>query len=399
MSKHEHENDDDHDYEDDDGHEQDDDHGGTASNGSNNVALISYVDTSLGQTNATSNLSSDNAKGYQFTTSNGAVSGITEIEHGSTQLKRLEYGETWTVSGDQVIKTEIEHGFTQTSIYADADGDGIFTKISQTYSPQATSAASNVMAVNSIQGGYDTDDNWTGTGASEHYYGSVGNDSLRGGDGDDDLYGGNDDDDLHGDEGDDHLYGSNGNDHLYGGNGTDDAYFEGNRSDYALIRASSNVQIVDNNPLRDGTDVLESVERIHFADMSLALDTDGVSGKAYRLYKAAFDRESDNSGLGYWIAQLENGVTLNDVAMAFLTSDEFHHRHGNNIGDDEFVNLLYNNVLDRDADADGYAYWTNQLHSTLTRTDVLLGFSESVENKSNVAELISSGITYQEWLG
>ena len=101
----------------------------------------------------------------------------------------------------------------------------------------------------------------------------------------------------------------------------------------------------------------------------------------------------------YWIAQLESGSSLNGVANAFVASDEFQSLYGDSVTDEEFVNLLYNNVLDRDADAGGYTYWTNALHSDLTRADVLVSFSESVENQNNVADIIASGITYQQWVG
>lgn len=398
MSRHEYENDHDDDRYENDDHDDDHYYAGTSTGTSGSTHTENERDDYYTGT-STNTLNDNYTHGYQFAIANGAVTGITEIEHGYAQQERVEYGETWIVNGNQVVKTEIEHGFTQTSVYADTNGDGIFTKVSQSYSPLNTSAPSSAIAVNAIQGGNDTDDVWNGSTSEDHYYGSVGNDLLHGGYGDDDLFGGNDNDDLYGDDGDDHLYGSNGNDHLYGGAGTDDAHYEGSHSEYALMRASSGVQVVDNNSLRDGSDVLESVERIHFSDVSIALDTDGVAGEAYRLYRAAFDRESDDSGLGYWIAQLENGSSLNTVANAFVASDEFQSLYGDSVTDEEFVNLLYNNVLDRDADAGGYTYWTNALHSDLTRADVLVSFSESVENQNNVADLIATGITYQEWIG
>lgn len=411
MSSHEYENDydddryesadhDDHDGRDDDRYEHDDDRYFTSpSTGTTGTIYTDNDSDSDHYTNtSTGTLNGNYVHGYQFTITNGAVTGIAEIEHGYTQHERIEYGETWSVNGNQVVKTETEHGFIQTSVYADTNGDGVYTKISQTYTPSTTSTTSNAVALNSIQGGSDTDDNWTGTTASDNYYGSVGDDELYGGNGDDNLYGGNDNDDLHGDDGDDHLYGSNGDDHLYGGNGSDDANYEGNYAEYALLQTSTVIQLADSNELRDGTDTLESIERVHFADVSLALDTDGVAGEAYRLYKAAFDRESDDSGLGYWIAQLENGSTINDVANAFVGSDEFQHLYGVDVSDECFVNLLYNNVLDRDADEAGYAFWLNALDTTLSRADVLVNFSESIENQNNVAELIATGITYQEWV-
>ena len=52
------------------------------------------------------------------------------------------------------------------------------------------------------------------------------------------------------------------------------------------------------------------------------------------------------------------------------------------------MNNLYKNVLGRDADTSGLNYWLGQLSSgTETRYEVLLGFSESLENKGLFSEM------------
>lgn len=390
-------------YEDDDRYENDDhdDHYNTSTGGTvytDNHDFYEYG-TNVITTGGSNSAGTSNVHGYQFSIVNGAVAGITEIENGYAQQERIEYGETWRVNGNQVIKTEVEHGFTQTATYADLNGDGIFTKVGQTYSPlSAATSSSSSQPMASIQGGNDTDDVWSGSVSSDIYYGSVGDDQLRGGFGDDDLYGGNDNDDLYGDSGNDHLIGSNGDDHIYGGAGIDESSYEGQIAQYNLLLTANGIQIADSDATRDGDDVLESVERIHFEDVSLAFDVDGAGGQAYRLYRAAFDRESDDEGLGFWIAQLEHGSSLSGVASAFVASDEFQSLYGNYCTDEQFVDLLYNNVLNRDADSEGYEYWVTQLNGNLGREDVLVCFSESTENQNNVVELIASGITYQEYL-
>lgn len=380
----------------DDGYETDDDRDGDTET-SETVYGENDSDTKPNDDDSGTTASSS-AHGYKFVIANGLVTGIFEVENGQVQQKDFEYGETWRVNGDQVIKTEIEHDFTQISTYADLNGDGVFTKISQTYTPVAAADTTTSDPAPLIEGGNDTDDQWTGSPDPDNYYGSVGNDLLHGDLGDDSLYGGNDDDDLYGDDGDDHLFGSNGDDHLYGGAGIDDASYEGDYAEYSLVSTATGLQLTDTNSLRDGIDVLESVERIHFKSVSLALDTDGVAGQAYRLYRAAFDRESDDEGLGYWMAQLENGSSLDSIASAFIASEEFQSLYGE-CTDEKFINLLYNNVLDRDADSGGYDYWLGQLGTNISREDVLVAFSESAENQNNVAELIAKGITYQEWAG
>lgn len=360
MSRHEYENDHDDDrYE----HDDHDDHyyAGTSTRSSGYVHTENESDDHYTAT-STNTLNDNYTHGYQFAIANGAVTGITEIEHGYAQQERVEYGETWTVNGNQVVKTEIEHGFTQTSVYADTNGDGIFTKVSQTYSPLTSSTTANAVALNSIQGGGDTDDIWNGSTSSENYYGSAGNDLLHGAYGDDNLYGGNDNDDLYGDEGEDHLYGSNGDDQLYGGVGTDHSYYEGNHTEYALMRTSNGIQLVDSNSLRDGTDTLESVERVHFADVSLAFDIDGAAGAVYRLYKAAFDRAPKAVGEGYWLSQMDSGTTLVEIANEFVKTTEFQEIYSGTSPDYAlYVSTLFQHVLGRAPKESGLHYWTQKL--------------------------------------
>jgi hypothetical protein len=129
----------------------------------------------------------------------------------------------------------------------------------------------------------------------------------------------------------------------------------------------------------------------------IALDKDGVAGQAYRIYKAAFDRAPDLAGLGYWIDAMDNGAPLTSVAGGFIGSTEFQSRYGST-SDTDFIRLLYENVLDRQPDAEGYAYWQDAMSRGLSREGLLINFSESTENKANVADLIANGIEYTNFI-
>src|SRR5690606_11441005 len=146
----------------------------------------------------------------------------------------------------------------------------------------------------------------------------------------------------------------------------------------------------------DGTDTLWNVERLQFSDGTLAFDLNGNAGQAYRLYQAAFERTPDADGLSYWIGQMDNGnTTLGDIADSFLHSPEFVSTYGteDTVSNSEFVELLYLHTLDRGSDGDGYAYWVDKIDSGATnRRDLLAFFSESNENKAQVADAISDGI-------
>ena len=99
------------------------------------------------------------------------------------------------------------------------------------------------------------------------------------------------------------------------------------------------------------------------------------------LYDAAFNRDADAPGLGHWVSQLaQNKLDLSGVAAAFMASDEFVALYGHDLRDDEFIAALYHNVLERDADTDGQAYWLGQLVGGMARYDVLEAFANSAEN-------------------
>ena len=98
-----------------------------------------------------------------------------------------------------------------------------------------------------------------------------------------------------------------------------------------------------------------------------------------RLYFAAFLRIPDYAGLTNWVNAYRAGMPLAAIAQAFATSAEFLLTYGN-LNNTQYVTLLYNNVLGRAPDAAGLANWVNALNNgTLTRGQVLLGFSESAE--------------------
>ena len=102
-----------------------------------------------------------------------------------------------------------------------------------------------------------------------------------------------------------------------------------------------------------GFDELNNVERIKFSDGTLALDIDpgDTAGQAYRLYQAAFARVPDMPGVAYHMNDMEsNGLVLWNIANNFLASPEFKSKYGENPTDEEYVNLLYQNVLGRSAD-------------------------------------------------
>lgn len=175
-------------------------------------------------------------------------------------------------------------------------------------------------------------------------------------------------------------------------------YVPGYRSNYAITRQANGTVAVQR--LRDGgvQATLESAGPIRFQDVAVFFDEVGVPGQAYRLYQAAFNRTPDAAGLGYWIEIMQGGVSLVDVANSFYNSAEFQSTYGQ-VTDSQFLTLLYRNVLQRTPDQAGFDYWLKVLATGVPRAVVLRDFSESQENRTNVAAVIQAGVTYVPYNG
>jgi len=98
-----------------------------------------------------------------------------------------------------------------------------------------------------------------------------------------------------------------------------------------------------------------------------------------KIYNASFKRLPDPDGLRYWIDNFSSGKDdERAVASSFLASAEFKERYGEDVSNESDVNTLYINVLGRGPDESGLIYWLCQLNTgSETRCEVLLCFSES----------------------
>ncbi|HEX8544792.1 MAG TPA: DUF4214 domain-containing protein [Pseudomonas sp.] len=228
-------------------------------------------------------------------------------------------------------------------------------------------------ALNAVLGGHDT------------VYGSAGNDLIVG-------YGG--DDSLFGNAGNDRIVSGIGNDFIDGGSGIDTVTYTTGKSSVQVSANGTGFVVVNN---QGEMDTLVNVERLAFSDgTTLALDVKAAdnTGSAYRLYQAAFDRTPDTAGLKYWIAEMDAGRSIGQIAQSFVDSSEFKTL---NPGQDQnsIINNYYLHVLHRVADAPGYAYWNQQMANGMKANEVLVSFSESQENIANAAPSLEGGL----WLG
>ncbi|MBO4636958.1 MAG: DUF4214 domain-containing protein [Clostridiales bacterium] len=98
---------------------------------------------------------------------------------------------------------------------------------------------------------------------------------------------------------------------------------------------------------------------------------------ATRLYTTCLNRAAEEGGLMAWARQLANQRdTGTGAARGFFFSNEFIEQ---NVSNSEFVNRLYLTFMGREADEAGFTAWVAQLDSGVSREEVFEGFAASTE--------------------
>ncbi len=93
-----------------------------------------------------------------------------------------------------------------------------------------------------------------------------------------------------------------------------------------------------------------------------------------RFYNFILGRDADIDGFNAWSNYLEKS-SLASMAIRFFSGEEYKNRELNN---GEFINILYSALLRRDADIEGFNYWTTALDNNhITKNEVISIFLNS----------------------
>ena len=239
---------------------------------------------------------------------------------------------------------------------ADVNNDGMMDILSMSYITGLTTVA---VELNTLSSGGIYDAKLDGN----RLIGSGGNDTMRGSDSADSFKG------------------KAGNDAINGGKGIDTAIYEGNRKDYKISKVDGNIDIIDSRLNGEGKDTLAQIERLQFADSSVNLNiaANAASIKPQdlqlleELYVAFFNRVPDADGLDYWITHFKAGLSINQIADSFYAAailfTSLTH-YSADMSNDDFVRIIYKNVLGRYGDtappAEDVNYWSNSLQNGTT---------------------------------
>lgn len=133
----------------------------------------------------------------------------------------------------------------------------------------------------------------------------------------------------------------------------------------------------------------------HFDQLSYALDAgivtpDKASSDVARLYYAVLDRAPDAGGLAYWTALVKRGTSMTSVAETFLSAPEVQSKTAS-LTNAQYVDMIYQNALGRNAEAGGLATWTGELDRGASRVGVTAAIGLSTEAQQHHLAHIEQG--------
>lgn len=135
---------------------------------------------------------------------------------------------------------------------------------------------------------------------------------------------------------------------------------------------------------------LESRQLFSAAPMQVAQDL--VQSSDYRAhvvetaYETYLGRSADADGSQYWVGQMANGVTKEQMEADFIGSPEYINDHGG--AGQGWVSGMYEDLLGREPDAAGLQYWDAQLAAGADPTSVAHGFAASLEREAIIIQSI-----------
>jgi hypothetical protein len=191
---------------------------------------------------------------------------------------------------------------------------------------------------------------------------------------DDYVRGGDNAELINGGSGNDRLEGQGGDDMINGESGKDTAVYSGDQGSYTLTLSANATVLEDRRGNEEGTDTLVNIELLDFDTNFGGADIfnvfDGATGLSetdfenfIELYIAYFNRAPDAVGLNFWGTAFANGTSLAESAALYVTQDETIAAYPSDLSNSELVETIYENVLGRIPDQDGFDFWVNALDS------------------------------------
>ncbi|MYM21198.1 DUF4214 domain-containing protein [Duganella sp. FT135W] len=220
-----------------------------------------------------------------------------------------------------------------------------------------------------------------------------------------------------------HLQGNGGSNVLDGGGGIDTAVYTGNFSAYSIAATSTGYTVtLNSNPAQK--DTLTSIERLAFADGTMALNVNSLAEDptqaqyvqlAQKFYVAYFGRPADANGLANMVAQLSAAgapTTADGIVVAYQTNtavkqlvDSFGNSEESAVlykgtSNHDFVVSIFVHLLGRTPpEGDGLNFWVNALDSggvprSLAAMNIVGGAEANTSDQGKIdAALVANRVT------
>lgn len=204
---------------------------------------------------------------------------------------------------------------------------------------------------------------------------------------------------LNGTSGSDTLTATGGLKRISGHESTDTVFFEGHQSHYTIVLQKDGVSVSDHRSSGLGTIDLDEVELIDFGteisafggplqleDLIPQVDLNGEELRdIIEVYIAYFNRAPDAIGLNFWASAFAEGTSLADMSMLFADQAETRAAYPEDTTHQEFATIVYENVLGRNPDQAGLAFWVSALDSgAISRDQLILNVLEGAKAGLNL---------------
>ncbi len=123
-----------------------------------------------------------------------------------------------------------------------------------------------------------------------------------------------------------------------------------------------------------------------YHDLLMSSNSDfALMGFIGRTYLACFNRSPDIEGVRFNREKLSTGaMTELELVTSFVNSTEFKNRYGDELTNEQFMVLIYQNIFQRAPDDAGLAFWVGRLNDGLiTRPQLVYEFIKSTEFTTN----------------
>lgn len=187
----------------------------------------------------------------------------------------------------------------------------------------------------------------------------------------------------------DEFAGFGGDDEIEGGAGLDAALYHANRADAQVLKGFAAWFVVAPG---SGTDEVTDVERLHFDDVSVALDVDGSAGQVARILGTLFGTAAvgNRAYAGIGLDLLDDGMAYADLVALALTV----------LGprsNEAFVRSVFENVVGSPPPAPELNYFTGLLdNGTFTQASLALLACNTalVAERIDLVGLAGTGLAY-----